>query len=233
MNDRIKESLSALVDGEADELEIRRVLNQTENDEALREQWARYQQIGSVLRGEPASTTDLSTGIMQALDGLPMDEVPASRDIPANASLAEETASANEAQPRRMGWLTSGAVAASVALAVLLGARLTESPDVLNGASVPAMAATGVSSITPQSTAPVLATAPQAGSQLVAVTTEQLPFSPMPAADEPELSEVELREAQDKLRTYVMQHSEHAALNTGRGLMPFARVSNFDADEQQ
>lgn len=78
MNDRMKESLSALVDGEADELEIRRVLNQSEHDDNLREQWGRYQLIGSVMRGEPASTTDLSRGIMQALDGVPMDEVPAS-----------------------------------------------------------------------------------------------------------------------------------------------------------
>ena len=37
MNDRNKESLSALMDGEADELEIRRVLNQLDKDDALRE----------------------------------------------------------------------------------------------------------------------------------------------------------------------------------------------------
>ena len=238
MNDRMKESLSALVDGEADELEIRRVLNQSEHDDNLREQWGRYQLIGSVMRGEPASTTDLSRGIMQALDGVPMDEVPASvsEESHNHQSMSAETNAtpdANEQKSNRFSWVTSGAVAASVTLAVLLGARLTDAPEVTGAVTSPSVAATGASAVNPQSTAPVLSTLSQPGSQLVSVTSEQLPYSPIPSAGEPELSEAELREAQDKLRAYVMQHSEHAALNTGRGLMPFARVSNFDADEQQ
>ena len=42
MSDRSKESLSALMDGEADELEVRRVLNQLDNDEELRDSWKNY-----------------------------------------------------------------------------------------------------------------------------------------------------------------------------------------------
>ena len=238
MNDRMKESLSALVDGEADELEIRRVLNQTENDEALREQWGCYQLIGSVMRGEPASTVDLSKGIMQAIDGVPMDEVPATVEASGHSDAVPTShyeAATVEHKSGRFSWITSGAVAASVTLAVLLGARLTESPEVVGTLNAPGIAAVGVgaSAVTPHSTTPVLSSGGQIGSQLVSVASEQLPFSPLLEMDESELSESELREAQEKLRAYVMQHSEHAALNSGRGLMPFARVSNFDADEPQ
>ncbi len=237
MNDRMKESLSALVDGEADELEIRRLLNQTEQDDELKEQWGRYQLMGAVMRGEPASTTDLSQGIMQALDGVPMDDVPASTHpeehvVSSDVQIAEPTPQ----RSRTFHWLTSGAVAASVTLAVLLGARVVNTPAI--DASAPAVAAIsgGASSQTPVSSAPVAIIPAGRGGQLVAATTESLPYSPLPlqatASDQQTLSEEELRQAQDKLRTYVMQHSEHAALNTGRGLMPFARVSNFENDGQ-
>ena len=37
MNERINESLSALVDGETDELEVRRLLNQLESDDDMRQ----------------------------------------------------------------------------------------------------------------------------------------------------------------------------------------------------
>lgn len=238
MNDRMKESLSALVDGEADELEIRRILNQTENDDELKEQWGRYQLIGSIMRGEPASTTDLSQGIMQALDGVPMDDVPAKHlDDDADMSQHSDQATAEHAPTSsRFNWLTSGAVAASVTLAVLLGARMVNDPTV--DMQTPAVAAlgSGASSQTPVSSVPVTTISNASrGGQLVAATTESLPYSPMPSATDAEqsaLSEEELRQAQDKLRAYVMQHSEHAALNTGRGLMPFARVSNFENNGQ-
>ena len=46
MNDRIKESLSALVDGETDELEVRRVLNELDKDSELKDTWKRYQLMG-------------------------------------------------------------------------------------------------------------------------------------------------------------------------------------------
>ena len=69
MNDRNKESLSALMDGEADELEIRRVLNQLDKDDVLREQWKTYHLMGSLMRDEKFDSLDLTKGINLALDG--------------------------------------------------------------------------------------------------------------------------------------------------------------------
>ena len=52
MSEQLKESLSAVMDGEADEFEIRRVLDEATSDAELRGVWERYHLIGSVLRGE-------------------------------------------------------------------------------------------------------------------------------------------------------------------------------------
>jgi len=116
MNERMNESLSALMDGETDELEVRRLLNQLEQDDELRGTWQRYQMIGSLMRGEPAAAVDLSRGIMQALDGEPMDEVSRPQQVAASS--------------HRFRWLASTAVAASVTLAVLVGVRMNTADPV-------------------------------------------------------------------------------------------------------
>ena len=127
----MKESLSALCDGECDELEVRRVLNQVGANPVLREQWQRYHLIGAMMRGEPSSSVDLLKGINQALDGEPMDEVP--------ASYHQVETAVNNAAPKSnfSQWFVSGAVAASVTLAVLAAFRMTATVD---GGLTPAVA---------------------------------------------------------------------------------------------
>lgn len=48
----LQEAMSAVVDGEAEELELRRVLNAVERDPELRAKWERMHLIGDVVRGE-------------------------------------------------------------------------------------------------------------------------------------------------------------------------------------
>lgn len=50
--DQLLESLSALVDNEASELEVRRLLKQADEQKELAQRWHRYQLIGSLLREE-------------------------------------------------------------------------------------------------------------------------------------------------------------------------------------
>lgn len=196
MNDRIKESLSALVDGETDELEVRRVLNELDKNSELKDTWKRYQLMGSLMREESVSPAqlegvDLSKGIMQAIEGEPMDEVPARQE--------ETSHSAQVVTPRRFNWLASGAVAASVTLAVLLGVRLNS--DIQQQELV-------------------------ADAQAPVVEHQQV-------AAAPDMTPEQLEQAQRKLQEYVLQHTENAALNTGRGMMPFARVASFEENGAQ
>lgn len=125
MNDRNKESLSALMDGEADELEIRRVLNQLDKDDELRENWKNYHLMGSLMRDESFDSLDLTRGINQVLDGELASNGAAGINAP---QLAEKS----KVKQTRGAWykpLTSVAVAASVTLAVLLGVQSIEPSD--------------------------------------------------------------------------------------------------------
>ena len=197
MNDRINESLSALIDGETDELEVRRLLNQLEEDDELRARWSRYQMIGALMRNEPAANVDLSRGIMQAIEGEPMDEV------------ARPASSVAAAAVHKMRWLASGAVAATVTLAVLVGVHsLQQEEDNLQVAQ-----ATDVAT-------PVLLVS-QSNMPVQVATTEA-----------PALDQAQLEEAQRKLQEYVMQHTEQATMGTNRGVMPYARVVNFGTQEE-
>jgi len=74
MDDRLKESISALLDDEADELEIRRILNKS-GDYELRDLWGRYNKVSDVLSsGRQAHDQfspmdiDISSRISQAID---------------------------------------------------------------------------------------------------------------------------------------------------------------------
>lgn len=61
-----RESLSALMDNEGDELELRRVLKALDGDQDSAESWRRYHLMRSALRRETDTdpSVDLSAGIM-------------------------------------------------------------------------------------------------------------------------------------------------------------------------
>jgi sigma-E factor negative regulatory protein RseA len=74
MDDRLKESISALLDNEADELEIRRILKESDNGE-LRSLWGRYNKVSDVLSSGrqvhdqySSLDIDISSRISQAID---------------------------------------------------------------------------------------------------------------------------------------------------------------------
>ncbi|MHC8304726.1 sigma-E factor negative regulatory protein [Pseudomonas sp. PB3P13] len=105
----LQESLSAVMDNEADELELRRVLNAFDDVET-RETWARYQIARAVMH------KDLL---------LPRLDIAAA----VSAALADE---AVPAKATRGPWRSLGrlAVAASVTVAVLAGVRLYNQDDI-------------------------------------------------------------------------------------------------------
>ncbi|MBB4862624.1 sigma-E factor negative regulatory protein RseA [Pseudomonas nitritireducens] len=105
----LQESLSAVMDNEADELELRRVLAACGEDAELRATWSRYQLARAVMHREPA---------------MPKLDIAAA----VSAALADE---ATPAPRSRNPWRNVGrlAVAASVTLAVLAGVRMYHQDD--------------------------------------------------------------------------------------------------------
>ena len=115
--DRDREALSALMDGEAQELELRRALEAAAGDGSLRDRWQRQHRVREALRGQAASFTDIdiSKGVLQALE----TEKPVSRNP-----------------------LWSMAVAASVTLAVVMGGQQLLLPSTA-GSPVPVVSELG------------------------------------------------------------------------------------------
>ena len=58
-DERDKEALSALMDGEAQELELRRLLSAIASDAALRERWRRQQQVSELLQNRHIQRPDI------------------------------------------------------------------------------------------------------------------------------------------------------------------------------
>ena len=88
MDDRLKETLSAMLDDEADELAVRRVLAHGDSSQ-VQAQWLRWQRIREHMRGHDGrwSNIDVRSGIWNALEAAPErpakpteHKVPTSRD---------------------------------------------------------------------------------------------------------------------------------------------------------
>jgi len=127
MSEQLKESLSAVIDGEADEFEIRRVLNEAAHDPELRGLWERFHLVRSVMRGEGRNlaVTNLSARFwteVDAAEATAPDTSVEPVDVPVRATRSPF---------RSWGRGVAGvAVAASVAAAVVLGFGGDRIPDV-------------------------------------------------------------------------------------------------------
>lgn len=132
MSDNLRESLSALMDNEATELELRRVLRQAKDDPDLLDEWQRYHLVRDVMHqqaaGAPASPS-LLAGIREAISEEPLVQ----HETPL---VIREGGRVLQGFSRALG---QGAIAASVALVVLFTAHtLNQSPG--QGAAPTALA---------------------------------------------------------------------------------------------
>lgn len=69
---RLLESVSALVDGEASEIELHRILKQLDADHANQDQsvgskWSRYQSVSHAMAGSPLGGVDISESVSSAI----------------------------------------------------------------------------------------------------------------------------------------------------------------------
>ena len=105
MNERMRESLSALLDDEANELELERVLSHIADDDDLRQTWVRYNAARATVSGHQLAHMGL--------------------DISSQVRLAitDHTVPGAGFKQRFLRPLTSLAVAASVAATVVIGGQ--------------------------------------------------------------------------------------------------------------
>ncbi|WP_257292237.1 sigma-E factor negative regulatory protein [Endozoicomonas sp. ONNA1] len=214
--ERLNESLSAAMDGEAGEFELRRVLDNIGSDEDLRDKARRYQMVGDALRHETNEfvNIDLSAAIRDRLKS----EVP--------QSVAKETSASSQGVLEVVDrwWSKAGrvVVAASVALAVLLGVKnYNSTPEALPL----------VASVTDQTTLSQPVQIAQngygaAGIQAGYSSRQHDSITPEQLAQAQSVADRAIRE---RFRAYALQHAEMSAMNSGQGILPFARLTTFES----
>ncbi|MBL4834914.1 MAG: sigma-E factor negative regulatory protein [Pseudomonas sp.] len=198
-SESLRESLSALMDNEADELEVRRVLKACGDDSSLRSDWARYQAARAVMHKEPwQGKIDLSAGIAAAIADEP-ELVPARQPVAAKAARV---------------WQGVGrlAVAASVTVAVLVGVNMFQQDSAPTGN-------TTVAEQTPPVALPATTNAAQPGAVLAGYSQDSH------AVAEPQQAPSEWQE--DRIGKYLRQHAEGEGQVTPQ-LLPSARAASLE-----
>lgn len=213
----LEESLSALMDGEITELELRRLLKaDDETFTALRENWSRYHLLSAGAKNDfPAiEYRDLSQNISKAIADEPVYTGNISKD---KVSI----------KPNKNIWFGLGrfAVAASVAGAVVLGVQfapnsvdnqVAEGEQIIilpsaSSASVPSSFDHGLPSNTAISTV----------SNANKTSPNNTEIAPIAIT---ESTKQQLEQAEEQVNRLMLEHAQNAAQNTQQGVLPYARV---------
>lgn len=201
MNDEtLRESLSALVDGELSRAQAERVLDALSRDPALREQWRRHHLISAVLCGDG----DVASGA----DGL-AQRVAAGLD-------AAPVLSATRRVPRRGRSWVPVALAASLALAAVLASLAWLDPSGNMIGERPVIAGDGAAASAPDSSIADATPSGTAQGNADAVARARMTWNDTRPAIEA------------RLNAYLLNHNEYLAGGV-RGMLPYARVVGYDA----
>ena len=212
MKDQLSETISAVMDSQADDLEVRRLLKALDNASeeeaaAILAQWESFHSIGSVLRNESRSNNETPT--MRASSNFAASVSAAIADEAPMDKVARRPSKSDPMWQRF-------AVAASVTLAILVGVQEYESMQA-GDASYTADNAVTVPALKSVDQSVVDLTAVQLASSEVALESSMS-----------EAEKLEAIEAQERLNEYLLEHTNHAAKQSGQGMIPFARLANFE-----
>ncbi len=204
MSERKHESLSALLDDEANELELERVLSHIADDDDLRQTWVRYNAVRATVSGHQLAhmELDISTQVRQAI---------AAQKTTAAQRMPSAVHDATSLRQRFLRPLASLAIAASVAATVVIGgqqlARIGGVDPYGNGQAVAASAS------------------PVGLVNNLGATTVQASYGTQTMPVLQPATRTAYRElARQRMHKYMQEHAEQAALNSPQGLIPFARV---------
>ncbi|MCY1286106.1 Sigma factor AlgU negative regulatory protein [compost metagenome] len=196
----LQESLSAVMDNEADELELRRVLSAIDDAE-LRDTWSRYQIARAVMHKELLEPRlDIAASVSAALAG------EAAHHVTPPQTLA-----------KRWRMLGRVAIAASVTLAVLAGVRFYNQDG------------TGVApQLAQQAPQPSVSMPPVQGAAVLAgYNGEGMETAPAPTLNTPVQGGPSWQE--QRLPSYLRQHAQQAAMHSGaESALPYARAASLE-----
>lgn len=202
VTDAIRESMSAVMDGEGSELDVARVLKAIEADPEARDHWRRLQRAGSLLRtGQDGPALDVSDAVREAI--------------------ARPAGSA-----RRLGPLGSLAVAASVTFAVVLGGQSLLSQTPFGSVATP------VATTVPGGIVPIPGAAPVQArfgvNNIPTNTSSRLAESPQEMQGAPKIYD---QLARERYLRYATEHARSTAHLQPNAHVPFARAPDESATQ--
>lgn len=228
--DQLLEALSALVDDEASELEVRRILKNVEDNTELLEHWRRYHLAGSIMRREQGIYVEKPTQFAQSIAAM-VDKEPAMYSTDWSADHKANTLAGGSAGVGR--WkdlLGKTSIAASFAVALVVGFNYLGGGSRSDGVQ-PTLVQSPVAKAEGES---VVSVAPL-GFELPSLEARTVSNQSSPSLLHQNASVRVAQQAdditdvatQDMLNQLLIFHAERASVNGGLGLMPFARVSKM------
>lgn len=223
----LAESISALVDSQASELELQRILKASEQDPQVKAIWMRYQMAGSLLRGEAIGYGAQAEDGEHKLAPLPDFAARVSAAIAAEDQLS---APLKQTSAKQGLWYQLGRVAlvASVAGGMVLGVQQFNTSASLESEMV---AASGPSVSAPTVSLPSGINTQTMNTRTVAMQNgyEARPQENRRVIFKPHLATAPATPTSDEEVTrYVNQmiqaHSDNAVMNSNQGVLPYARV---------
>jgi len=207
MSEKLREALSAAVDGEASEFELRRVFDELAKDDGLQKAWSSYHLIKQAAHGENVQDVEaMRERIWASIDAEQFLE----EDIVQEEPLVESAG----APPKRGFQIAGGAIAAALALGVFLSGGFLDNSEPSNStANTLAVTETNPSSqVSPD--------------PLLQNSGTEMPVYEMPAptvADAGRLQTVEFRNPDSTNQSGATEDYDY-----GRGFIPYDELSAAD-----
>ena len=244
-SENLDQSLSALMDNEASELEFRRLLKSGAVDEdvsqELGQKWRRYHLASSIMRKDTAidMQIDISEAVSIAIDQEDSHSKLASTELtPITENQKADTA-------KNRSWkdmFIQSSIAASVAVACVLGVQQFNSPQespMVVATQSPESFVQPVAGSTQQARvfdAPDGFNVPMAKASAVAAVTEQQRYTPVPNRRVQSNVDTAARRNNERLlqlhfEQLMREHAQTHRNNGNMGFLPYARVPN--AEKQQ
>ena len=231
--DQLFESLSAMVDNEASELEMRRVLKNMDNNPEVLERWRRYHLIGSVMRKEHGANATNPSSLVSSISTTLSREADTSADSRAPQIKHSGTAGTLK------NVIGKTAIAASFAATLVMGFNYWGGVEehvagktlASSGQNAPDLGQQEPASVVTH--APIGFELPVPEARTVSMTSSG--SAPMLGADRSispiYLDDISDYETQEMLNYLLIQHAERASAHGSLGIMPFARVHKMRAEQ--
>ena len=205
MTKSISESLSALLDDEASEMDLQRALKSIDTDTAALATWQRYNLVSASMRNEVDEFADVNLAgrVRRSLDEQGAEPAGARRDYSA--------------------WLKPFA---SVAVAASVTAVILTSTQLFNAVSNPSAGPSTPTALAVSGNVSPVVTGAQSvgfgGNAAVVPVRSQAVVPSGPALAQRDVAD---EMARQRLQLYLRNHAENAALNTSSGMLPLARTA--------